>query len=91
MLETVLSGQVGTMMSQINPAGFLKMSALSVKSMNTKYTADIVEVLNQTAAALGADPEANAQAGQTAAGGNQSAQPQSRGLKLPQNTNEGAG
>ena len=89
MLETVMSGQVGQMMSQVNPAGFFQMSALAMKSMKTKYSPDIVAVLNQTAAMLGGDPEANAQAAQNAQGGQQQGQPQSKALKLPQNTNEG--
>lgn len=89
LIETVLSGQVGQMMSQINPAGFFKMSSLAMKSMKTKYSPDIVEVLNQTAMMLGANPEANAQAAQIAQGNPLSQQPMSRSLKLPTNTNEG--
>lgn len=89
MLETVMSGQVGQMMSQINPAGFFKMSALAMKSMKTKYSPDIVAVLDQTAQMLGGNPEANAEAASVAQGGPQGQQPMSRGLKLPQNTNEG--
>lgn len=91
MLETVMSGQVGQMMSQVNPAGFFQMSALAMKSMKTKYSPDIVAVLNQTAEMLGGDPEAQAQASQMAQGGQQGGQPMSRALKLPQNTNEGVG
>lgn len=87
MLETVMSGQIGQMMSQINPAGFLEMSALSIKSMRTKYSPDIVRIIQQTAQLLGADPEANAQAAQNAQGGG-GQQPMSSQLKLPQNTNE---
>ena len=89
MLETVMSGQVGQMMSQINPAGFFKMSALAMKSMKTKYSPDIVEVLDQTAQMLGGDPAMQQQAQMMAQGGSPGAQPMSRALKLPQNTNEG--
>lgn len=89
MLETVLSGQVGQMMAQINPAGFFKMSALALKSMKTKYSPDIVEVLNQTSMMLGGNPEANQQAAQVAQGIPMGQQPMSRSLKLPTNTNEG--
>ena len=89
LLETVMSGQVGGMMSQVNPAGFFKMAALAMKSMKTKYTPDIVEVLNETAQALGGNPEANQQAAAVAQGNpGQSQQPKSRALKLPANTNE---
>lgn len=89
MLETVLSGQVGQMMAQVNPAGFFQMSALSVKSMKTKYSPNIVEVLNQTAQMLGQDPAAQQEAQMMAQGGGGGQQPMSRSLKLPQNTNEG--
>ncbi len=89
MLETVMSGQVGTMMMQVNPAGFLSMSALSIKSMKTKYSPDIVKVLEQTAQMLSQDPAAQEQAMMANQGG-QGGQPQSKALKLPQNTNEGA-
>lgn len=89
MLETVMSGQIGSMMSQVNPAGFFKMSALAMKSMKTKYTPDIVDVLNQTAQMLGGNPEASAQASQMAQGMPRE-QAMSRSLKLPTNTNEEA-
>lgn len=88
MLETVMSGQIGQMMMQVNPAGFLEMSALAMKSMKTKYSPDIVAVLQQTAQMLGQDPAQQEQA-KEAAGGGQGQQPKSRELKLPANTNEG--
>jgi len=92
MLETVMSGQIGSMLSQVNPAGFFKVSALAMKSMKTKYTPDIVEVLNQTAAMLGGNPQAQAEASAMAQGngGGASNAQMSRQLKLPQNTNEGS-
>ena len=89
LLETMMSGQIGQMMSQINPAGFFKMAALTLKSMKTKYTPDIVEVLDQTAQMLGGNPEANQQAAMMAQGIGSAQQPMSRELKLPTNTNEG--
>jgi hypothetical protein len=89
LLETVLSGNVGQMMSQINPAGFFKMSALAMKSMKTKYSPNIVEVLDQTAMMLQGNPQANAEAAAVAQGNPSNGQPMSRSLKLPQNTNEG--
>ena len=89
MLETVMSGQVGQMLSQVNPAGFFKMSSLAMKSMKTKYSPEIVQVLDQTAQMLGGNPEASAQASEMAQGTSGGQSPQSRALKLPQNTNEG--
>jgi hypothetical protein len=88
MVETVLSGQVGQMMSQVNPAGFFKMSSLAMRSMKTKYSPDIVKVLEETAQMLGGDPNAQAQASEMAQGIS-GGSPKSRALKLPQNTNEG--
>lgn len=89
LIETVLSGNVGQMMSQINPAGFFKMSALAMKSMKTKYSPNIVEVLDQTAMMLQGNPEANAEAALVAQGNPSTQQPMSKSLKLPTNTNEG--
>jgi hypothetical protein len=83
MLETVLQGNIGSMLSQANPPGFFKAASLTIKSMKTKYSIDISEILDQTAQAI--------MQGQTAA-----PQPapattpaKSKELKLPQNTNEG--
>lgn len=89
MLETMMSGQIGVMMSQVNPAGFFKMAALTLKSMKTKYTPDIVEVLDQTAQMLGGNPEMQQQASMMAQSRGAVSQPMSRSAKLPQNTNEG--
>ena len=91
MLETVMSGQVGQMLSQVNPAGFFQMSALAMRSVKTKYSPNIVEVLEQTAQMLGQNPEAQQGASEMAQGTSPQSQPQSRTLKLPQNTNEGVG
>lgn len=88
MLETMMSGQIGVMMSQVNPAGFFKMAALTLKSMKTKYTPDIVEVLDQTAQMLGGNPEMQQQASMMAQSRGAVSQPMSRSAKLPQNTNE---
>lgn len=91
MLETVMSGQIGQMLSQVNPSGFFTMSALAMKSMKTKYSPHIVEVLEQTAQMLGGDPAAQQQASEMAQGTQPGSQPMSTTLKLPQNTNEGVG
>lgn len=86
LLETMLSGQVGMMMSQINPQGFFRMSAMSLKSMKTRYTPQIVEVLQETANML-ASPEANQAAAERVAG-QQAGTPKSQDVKLPTNTNQ---
>ncbi len=88
LLETVMSGSVGTMMSKVNPAGFFQMAGLSMKSMSTKHSPEIAKILEQTAAMLQQSPEAQQGASEMAAGGT-GQQPLSKSLKLPQNTNEG--
>jgi len=91
MLETVMSGQVGQMVSQINPAGFFQMAALSIKSMKTKYSPDMVKVLQETGEMLSQDQAANQQAAEIAQGmSGGGGSPMSKELKLPQNTNEEA-
>lgn len=94
MMETVLSGTTGQLLASINPAGFFKASSLSVKTMKTKHSQDIAEILDQTAQMLGGDPAATQEAklvaqNQGSSGGGQQ-NPKSEQLKLPQNTNEGA-
>lgn len=90
MLETVMSGQVGQMVAQVNPAGFFQMASLSMKSTKTKYSPNIAQILDQTAQMLSGDPAATEEAKMGAGGGGmQGESPKSRALKLPQNTNEG--
>lgn len=89
MLESVMSGQIGTMLAQVNPAGFFKTASLAMKTMGTKYSPQMATILEQTAQQLGGDPAAAEQASQMAQGGGQSQAPMSQSLKLPQNTNEG--
>jgi hypothetical protein len=89
LLETVMSGQIGTMLSQVNPAGFFQTAALSIKSTKTKYSPDIASVLEQTAQMLSGNPEAQGEASMMAQGGSGGQSPKSKSLKLPQNTNEG--
>lgn len=83
-MENVLQGNIGQMLSQSNPAGYFKAAGLAVRSMKTKHSIDIYNILDQTANMIsqGAMPtpqqveEKQAQMSQQ--------------LKLPQNTNEGA-
>ena len=89
MLETVMSGQVGQMVSQVNPAGFFQMAALSIKSTKTKYSPNMATILEQTAQMLSGDPAATQEAKMGAGGGQQAGSPKSKALKLPTNTNEG--
>lgn len=88
MLESVMSGNIGQQLAQVNPAGFFKISSLALKTMGTKYSPQISEIMDQTAQMLSQDPAAQQQASAMAAGGPQ-AQGMSQSMKLPQNTNEG--
>lgn len=93
MLETVMSGQMGQMLAQVNPSGFFQVSSFALRVMKTKYSPEIAGIFEQTAQML----QGNAQdedaaaiiAGQTAqpSGGDDSKGMSSQ-LKLPTNTNE---
>lgn len=82
MIETILQGNIGSMMSQANPAGFFQAASLAVKGMKMKNSITIAELLEQTAQLIsgGAVPPPNPASARD--------QPKSQALKLPQNTNE---
>jgi hypothetical protein len=85
-----MSGTIGKMLSQVNPAGFFKISALAMKTMGTKYSPAISKILEDTAMMLSQDPQKEQDASAMAQGSGPATQgPQSSALKLPQNTNEG--
>jgi hypothetical protein len=93
MLETVMSGQMGQMMAQVNPAGFFKISSYSLKTLKTKYSPEISRIFEETAMMLQKSPEdeegAAAIAGQVAQpSGGSSSKNMSKLNKLPTNTNE---
>ena len=93
MMETMLSGNVGSLLAQVNPAGYFQAAALSVRSVKTKYSPEISQILANTSAMLAQNQQAAGQASMMAqgtVGGNQATQQRlSQELKLPQNTNEG--
>jgi len=88
LLETTLSGAIGNMLAQVNPAGYFQAAALSMKTMKTKHSPDIAQILEQTAQMLQGNPDGEAQASEAAAGQGSQRSPLSQGQKLPQNTNE---
>jgi hypothetical protein len=91
MLEQVMSGQVGKMMSQINPVGFFQMSALMLRTFKTKYSPEVARILQETSQMLGGDPNAQQQAqamAQQISGSADTRGSNSSDLKLPTNTNE---
>lgn len=88
MLESVMSGQIGSMLSQVNPAAFFKIASLAMKTMGLRYSPQIADILDETAAMLGGDEQQMMQAQMMAMQGGGGQSPMSRSLKLPQNTNE---
>lgn len=86
MLETMLSGSIGQLLAQVNPAGYFQAAALSVRTMKTKHSPDIAEILGQTAAMLQGNPQAQAAASMMASGNPDKNSQMSQQLKLPQNT-----
>ena len=84
MLETILQGNIGSMLMQVNPAGYFKAAGLAVKSMKSKHSIDISEILSQTSQMIAG--AGNMVAADPAMA---NAQPGSSTMKLPQNTNEG--
>lgn len=89
MLESVMSGQIGQMLAQVNPAGFFKVSSLAMKTMGTKYSPQISQIMEETASMLSQNPQAQQEASMMAQGGSPQEAGMSQSLKLPQNTNEG--
>lgn len=85
MLETILQGNIGSMLMQVNPAGYFKAAGLAVKSMKSKHSIDISDILSQTSQMIAG--AGNMVAADPAMA---SSQPGSQTMKLPQNTNEGA-
>ncbi len=90
MLESVMSGQIGQLLAQVNPSGFFKVAGLAMKTMGTKHSPQISEILEQTSQMLAQNPGKEQDASAMAQGAGPATQdPMSSALKLPQNTNEG--
>lgn len=91
LVETVMSGAIGQMMMQVNPAGFFKMAGLSIRNMKSRYSPDIAELLEQTSQMLGQNQQMNQQVAMANQGSQQgfSEQPQSETLGLPDRTQSG--
>jgi len=61
MLEQVLNGPMGNMLSQVNPAGYFRIANLAVKNIKNKYTLEISSILEETAQMLsGGNPATQA-------------------------------
>lgn len=87
MLESILQGSIGNTLMQFNPSAYLKAAALSVRSVRTKHSHEIAELIDQTAQMVSPEQQMMAQQGML---GKEGQQPRSQELKLPTNTNEGA-
>lgn len=83
MIENMLAGPLGNMLSQANPAGFLKAGSLVTKSMKTKHSLDISQILDETAHMI--MNQGNVPPPETSGEGSTKA----KDAKLPTNTNEG--
>lgn len=77
MLDSVLNGGVGQMLSTIYPVGYFRAAALSVKNIKAKFSPEISDIINEAAQMLQGNPQAQAvvsQAGQSNLGGQQMSQ-----------------
>ena len=63
LIEQFLSGPLGQMLSQANPAGFFKAGALALKETRTKYSLELAGILEQTANTLTMQQQAMMQTG----------------------------
>lgn len=84
LIEGILSGTVGQLLSQVNPAGYFKAASLSMKSVKTKNSPEIAAILEQTAQMLSQTPGAEEDAAGKAQGlPGQGGGPSSRTLNVP--------
>lgn len=97
MLETMLNGPIGQLLASVNPSGFFKAASLSTKVTKTRYSPQVSQILEDTAAMLQQTPGgseyamgvASGQMGASQQANSANGAPMSQDLKLPQNTNEG--
>jgi hypothetical protein len=84
LIEGVLSGTVGQLLSQVNPAGYFKAASLSMKSVKTKNSPEIAAIMEQTSQMLSQTPGAEQDAADKAGGlPGQGGGPSSRTLNVP--------
>lgn len=89
MLEQVMSGNIGQLTAQVNPAGFFQMAGLMMRTFKTKYSPEVSQILQNTAQMLQQQP-ATEEGAATLAGAMPQGQQGSAGTdtRLPTNTNE---
>ena len=61
MLEQFISGPLGQMLSQANPAGYFQAGAIAIRETKSKYSNKLADILDQTAGMLGAQMAPNGQ------------------------------
>ena len=88
LIETMMSGQMGQMLAQVNPAGFFQVASFVTKITKTRYSPEISQVFEQTAQMLQGNQQATTEAQAMASGIPSTAGQQSKTMKLPTNTNE---
>jgi len=64
MLEQFINGAMGQMLSQVNPSGYFKAGALSVKNVKSKYSPEISKILEETSQMLNPQQQQAMQQGQ---------------------------
>lgn len=53
VLEQVMNGPMGQMLSQVNPVGYFKAGKLAIKSTKSRYSLEMAQILDETSAMLG--------------------------------------
>lgn len=88
LIETMMSGQMGQMLAQVNPAGFFQVASLVTRVTKTRYSPEISRVFEQTSQMLQGNQQASAEAQAMAQGMPSKVGQMSQSMKLPTNTNE---
>ena len=83
-----MSGQMGQMLAQVNPAGFFQVASLVTRVTKTRYSPEISKVFEQTSQMLQGNQQASAEAQAMAQGMPSKVGQMSQSMKLPTNTNE---
>lgn len=89
LIETMMSGQMGQMLAQVNPAGFFQVASLVTRVTKTRYSPEISRVFEQTSQMLSQNQQASQEARAMAQGMPSKVGQMSQSAKLPTNTNEG--
>ncbi|MCI4435443.1 MAG: hypothetical protein JHC33_01350 [Ignisphaera sp.] len=63
MLNGVLNGNLGNALMTVNPAGYMKLASLSMKSLKSRYSSNIADILDQTSQMLTPQPHMQSQLG----------------------------